>query len=300
MRLFSVLIVVFALVIAGVVGVFVVPKLMTRSADQAQQAPPPKLPAKDVLVAAHNLPAGTILKADDLSLQRWPEEALNPNFMVKDKGADPQKDAVGRVVLRGFEGGEAIVAARLLKPGEAGFLAAALKPGMRAVSMKIDPVTGAAGLIVPGDRVDILLSEHYSIEYASAGGESSGGMRPKEKNVDSVMLYDVRVLAIDQQVQDIDSKPKLGTTATVEVDLEQAQKLALAARMGILSLALRSHAKSDTPDPDVSLVQDVEVSPFLAGLTRPKAKSAGSDAESGGGDGGVRVYHGAATGGAGK
>src|SRR5215469_12571246 len=137
MRPISATIFIFALTFAAIVY-FVVPKFLARP---SAPAPVAHVASDDVLVAAHDLPSGTILKADDVRWQRWPQEGLDPNFLLRDKGADPQKDAVGRAVLRGFATGEPITAQRLLKPGDAGFLAAVLKPGMRAVSTRIDAVS---------------------------------------------------------------------------------------------------------------------------------------------------------------
>jgi pilus assembly protein CpaB len=270
----SIAIVVLALSLA-IVMYFVAPKLLNRSQPAAQPVIATRIAAGDVLVAARNVPAGTILKADDVRWQRWPEEGLDPNFLMRDKGADPQKDVVGRVVLRGLGVGEPVTSPRLLKPGESGFLAAALTPGMRAVSVHIDAVSGDGGFIVPGDRVDVLLAERFQINY---GSDQSSGLRPAQKQVNSVVLRDVRVLAIDQEMQDIDKKPKVGTTATVEVDAVQAQKLVLAAQMGALSLALRSLTKPEHPAREGGLVQDTDVSSFLGSLMH--------------GSSGVRVYRG--------
>lgn len=273
MRPISVMILVFALMFSIVVF-FVVPRFMNRQSAPAAPAAV-HIAAGDVLVAAHDLPAGTILKADDVRWQRWPEEGLDPNFLLRDKGADPQKDAVGRAVLRGFAAGEPITAQRLLKPGDAGFLAAALTPGMRAISVRIDAVSGDAGFITPGDHVDVLLAERFPLTDEQSG---PGGLRPTQKQVNSVVLRDVRVLAIDQEVQDMDKKPKVGTTATVEVAITQAQKLALASQMGVLSLALRSFAKPEDPEKQGGVVQDTDVSSYLSSIA---------------GAGFVHVYHGA-------
>ncbi len=278
MRPISVMIVVFALALSAVVF-FVVPRLMNRG-PAAQPVTAVRIAAGDVLVAARNVPAGTILKSDDVRWQRWPEEGLDPNFLMRDKGADAQKDAVGRVVLRGFGAGEPITTPRLLKAGEAGFLAAALTPGMRAVSVHIDAVSGDGGFIVAGDRVDVLLVEKFPIMYSAESQASFTGLRPIQKQVNSVVLRDVRVLAIDQEMQDMDKKPKVGTTATVEVDAVQAQKLGLASQMGTLFLSLRSLVKPEEPVREGGIVQDTDVSPFLGNLVH------------GTGHGGVRVYRG--------
>ena len=272
MRPVSIAIVVLALSLS-VVMFFVAPKLLNRGQPAAQPVTAVRIAAGDVLVAARNVPAGTILKSDDVRWQRWPEEGLDPNFLMRDKGADPQKDVVGHVVLRGFGVGEPITSPRLLKAGEAGFLAAALTPGMRAVSVHIDAVSGDGGFIVAGDRVDVLLAERYPLAY-----NDSNGVRPSQKQASSIVLRDVRVLAIDQDMQDIDKKPKVGATATVEVDAVQAQKLVLAGQMGALSLALRSLTKPDVPVREGGLIEDTDVSAFLGSIVN--------------GNSGVRVYHG--------
>lgn len=291
MRFMSIVIVVAALILAAMVY-FVVPRFMNHAPAVQQTAQPTPPPGIEVLVAAQTLPAGTILKADDLRWQRWPDDRLDGGYLTKDK-ADAQRDAVGRVVLRGFMSGEPITALRLLKPGEAGFLAAALAPGMRAVTVKIDPVSGDAGFIVPGDHVDAMLNEKYDITYATTPQSSTySGARPMQKTVNSIILEDVRVLAIDQNMQDLDSKPKLGTTATLELDPVSAQKLALAPQIGSISLALRSlvhdELEAKLSDPVPSMVQDFDVSPFLGSLRHASTIVATT---------GVRVYHGAATGG---
>jgi pilus assembly protein CpaB len=186
-------------------------------------------------------------------------------------------------VLRGFAAGEPVTAQRLLKPGDAGFLAAALTPGMRAVSVRIDAVSGDGGFIIPGDHVDVLLAERFPLMDGGASEAAVGGPRITQKQVNSIVLRDVRVLAIDQSAQDMDNKPKVGSTATVEVTITQAQKLSLAAQMGTLFLALRSLAKADPPESPGGIVQDVDVSPYLS---RVANGSDGRDV--------IHVYHGAA------
>lgn len=280
MRPASLFIVLFALTLS-VLTFLLVPRLLSRPAE-VQAAAPVRIAAGDVLVAARPLPAGTILKASDVRWQRWPEEGLDANFVLRTKNDNAPQEHVGRVVLRGLSTGEPVTAQRVIKPGEAGFLAAALTPGMRAVSVSINVVSGDAGFIVPGDRVDVLLAERYAITYGSSESSSSG-TRPSHKTVNNVVLRDVRVLAIDQEVKDLEGKPKVAKTATLEVDLTQAQKLALAPQMGTLSLALRSLARPETVENAGGIVQDVDVSAFLNNLV---GKPAG---------GGTRVYRGAAS-----
>ncbi len=305
MRLVSILIVGLALVLAGVVF-FVVPRLMNRSAQEAQQnqqqAQPQRLAADDVLVAAHDLPAGLALKAEDVRWQRWPEESLDPNFVVREKGGDPNKDVVGKIVVHGIEAGEPVTALRLLKPGDTSFLAAEMAPGTRAVTVKIDPTSGDAGFILPLDRVDVLLTEHYGVAMAAASSQANVNLpQVATKDVTSVILRNVKVLAIEQTIQDLDSKPKTppGTTATLEVDLVQAEKLTIAPVLGTLSLILRAHALPERPEPEGAspTVEDFQVSPFraavlqqfLTNLAKAQQEQPGSP------ESGPRLYHGAGT-----
>jgi pilus assembly protein CpaB len=298
MRLVVVLIVGLALVLAGVVF-FVVPRLMNRSAQEAQQIQqqqPQRLAASDVLVAAHNLPAGLVLKPEDVRWQRWPEEALDPNFLVREKGADPAKDVAGKIVLHGIETGEPVTALRLLKPGDTGFLAAELAPGARAVTIAITAITGDGGFILPQDRVDVLLTEHYPMNAALQAAQLNLAISPKL--VTSVILRNVKVLAVDLAIQDLDSKPKVGTTATLEVDLTQAEKLALAPELGSLSLILRSHTLPDRPEPEGASpsVEDFQVSPYRAAALQQFYTNLAQSPQAQGGEAGPRIYHGASGG----
>jgi pilus assembly protein CpaB len=297
MRLVGIIIVVFALVLSGVVFL-AVPRLMG-TGQPAAPSPAQVIQAagQDVLVASHSLPAGTVLKSDDVRWQRWPLDAIDPSFLVREKGADPQRDAVGLMVVHGIEQGEPVTAFRVMKPGDAGFLAAALAPGKRAVTLAINPLTSEAGFILPLDRVDIVLIEHYAITPAAVS--SQAGASPPQvttKDISTVLMSDVKVLAIDQGMQDIDSKPRLGSTATLEVDLKQAQKLQIAASLGTLSLVLRSLRPAIPPETDptgpASIVEDFQVSPYRAALLAQSMGGAqGPTASIGGGM--LRVYHGA-------
>lgn len=303
MRLVSILIVGGALLLAVLVFLFV-PRMLNRGTpQQAAQPQTVQVASQDVLVAAKNLPAGTVIKGDDVRFQKWPLDALGPNYQVREKGADPQKVAIGLIVLHGIEAGEPITPQRLLKPGELGFLAAALTPGMRAVTIKIDALSAEAGFILPEDRVDVVLNEHYSLTLAPVTQQASQNIgQLSTKDVSSVILRNVKVLAIDQGMQDIDSKPKVGATATLEVGLEEAQKVAVAAQLGTLSLVLRSHTipAVTRPEPASPIVEDFEVSPFRASLIRQIYSNLAvtqqqalqqQNSPSGGGE--MRVYHGA-------
>jgi pilus assembly protein CpaB len=306
MRLVSILIVVGALVFAGAVF-FVLPRFMNRNQVAQGQPQIVRVASQDVLVAAKPLAAGTVLKSDDVRWQRWPEEAIDPNFFVREKGADPQKVAIGLIVLRGIDPGQPVTALRLLKPGDTSFLAAALSPGMRAVTVKIDAATAGGGFILPQDRVDLLLTEHYTLTTPLGSAGTGAGGAPQTqigtKEVSSVILRNLKVLAIDQGMQDVDSKPKLGATATLEVDLEQAQKVTIAASLGTLSLVLRSHTLPARAEPAgmSPIVEDYQVSPFRALALQQLLTNIASGQQQGQGqrtDETLHVYHGASLAGA--
>jgi pilus assembly protein CpaB len=198
--------------------------------------PPPEM--VEVLTAKGDLPVGSLLDKSDLSWRPWPKENLSDKFISKPKDQPPEESTelengvIGGVVRYQIAAGQPIVDGLLVKPGERGFLAAILSPDHRAVSISINASSGGAGLIMPGDRVDVLLTQN--IQVKSADGEE------EERRASETLLADVRVLAIDQKVSGDPEDPQVGRTATIEVSPRQAETLALGEEMGRLSLALRS------------------------------------------------------------
>jgi pilus assembly protein CpaB len=134
-------------------------------------------------------------------------------------------------VRKHIAAGQPITGGSIVKPGQRGFMAAVLNPGMRAVSLSTSAVSSVAGFVFPGDRVDILLTHRV------------GGRRGRL--VTETMMTKVRVLAIDQKVTDGNQKAKVGKTVTVEVTPRQAEVMAVAANLGKLSLSLRSLKQVD-------------------------------------------------------
>jgi pilus assembly protein CpaB len=127
---------------------------------QVVEAPPPE-PAYQILVASENLPAGTLVRPGQLRWQPWPEAQWNEGVYLEKKKANIE-DFNGAVVRQGLRAGEPITPGRLVRPGERGFLAAVLNPNMRAVSVPINAITGIAGFVFPGDRVDLILTHEIS------------------------------------------------------------------------------------------------------------------------------------------
>ena len=163
--------------------------------------------------------------------------------------------------------GEPIGTSRVIHPGERGFLAAVLTPGMRAATVPLNATADGAGLILPGDRVDLLLS-HQIPDMRDANGPA--------RNVGETVLTDIRVVAIDQTVNDQDKKPITGKTATFEVTSKQAEAIEVAKLIGNLSIVLRSAGDPEGKDGAKQTVAgptwDSDVSPLLK---RPDRGSGG-------------------------
>jgi len=274
-----------ALAIAGVTFV-VVPRLVRAPEPQTVIVEPKQAPTVDVLVAASNLPAGTLIKPDQIRWQAWPEQGVDANFIVRGKSDDPAKTIVSAAVKRGLVAGEPITLQRVAQKGEAGFLATVLAPGMRAISVKIDAVTGASGFVLPGDLVDVMLNAQYELEPV----DNSAG-KSTTKYFAEIVEPSVRVIAIDQSMKDVASTPpdekqqaKIAGTATLEVTVKQAERIAVASQMGRLTLVLTSLAKPEGGEHPAELlgwVDDVQVSRFLRAvksLPIPKKEEAPADA----------------------
>src|SRR5688572_17959644 len=223
-----------ALIVAAVTAL--VAKNMFTGAGAPSATAKPAVPAgPEVLVATRSLPVGTIIDAEALRFQRWPEGLVQPAYYIKGKPGVRPADLVGTVVRNEITAGQPFTQGALIKPGERGFLAAALGPGMRAVTVAVSPTSGVAGFIFPGDRVDIVLTQTV------AGGGDGPPLKASE-----TILRNVRVLATDQRMssQGEDGKPIIvnTATATLEATPKSAEKIAVAQTIGSLSLSLRSIA----------------------------------------------------------
>ena len=206
-------------------------QLPARPAAVAEAAPVP--PAKvQILVAAHPLRAGSLLKYDDIQ----PHEVLAAAMPAGARTDTPQAraDLAGSMIRRSLQPQEALLPVDLLRPGDHGFLAAVLRPGMRATTVGVDAVSGTAGLIWPGDHVDVILTQVNDDHALPAAHRASA----------EAVLGDVRVIAIDQQLMQgaAGTSPEPGSTHTVtlEVTAVQAERVTLAERLGHLSLSVRA------------------------------------------------------------
>ncbi len=188
----------------------------------------------EVLVATRALPVGTILDATALKFQPWPKELVDNAYFLK-KETD-LKSLQGTVVRNAITAGQPVTQGALVKPGDRGFLAAALGPGMRAVTVPVQANAAVAGFVFPGDRIDLMLTQTVS----------GGGDGPPLK-VSETVLRNLRVLATDQRTDNTvgeDGKTEVRTfsSITVEATPKLAEQLTVAQTLGSLSLALRSIA----------------------------------------------------------
>jgi pilus assembly protein CpaB len=185
-----------------------------------------------VLVAQRALPVGTIITADVLKFQEWPDELVQDAYFID--GEADLNALLGTVVRYSITAGEPVTQGALVRPGDSGFLAAALGPGMRAITVPVSDKTGVAGFIFPGDRVDLVLTQ--TVE---------GDGRPLRTA--ETILRNLRVLATDQNTtqevaEDGTTVVRTARVVTLEVTPKIAEKVAVAETIGTLSLSLRSIA----------------------------------------------------------
>jgi pilus assembly protein CpaB len=205
----------------------------------AEQAVVRAEPVTLVRVAYRDLVVGSFLDDSEAPFAEY-VGALSDDLVTQ--GVEPERDVLGAVVITPIAAGQPILRSKLLLPGEDGFLAAVLHPGMRAVSIAVDPVSGNAGHVFPGDRVDLILTQSLSSD--------DDPQRMSQRWASETILEDVRVIAVDQSLSsDLTTRDpgRPAHTITLEVSQRDGEKVALAADLGRLSLSLRSLARAN-PD----------------------------------------------------
>ena len=231
MRARTVILFLVAILLAGGTAMLVRSWLAQQRTVEAEAAPMPPPPVqKFVLVARSATARGQILKPTDLAWQMWPDGGIDHAYIQK--GTKTIEDFAGWVARDPFGPGEPITEPKIVAPGSRGFLAAVLRPGMRAISVPVTATSGISGFVFPGDQVDIVVSE----TLPAAGGS---GNAPQRKGAETV-LHDIRVLAVDQKLDSKASEAVVAHNVTLEVTPKQSEIIAVASDMGKLSLSLRS------------------------------------------------------------
>lgn len=276
-------IIVICIAAVSAIGLALVVRAMGSPSNQpvatAAAAPVREEPKTRILVAAHDLEPGKRLTDGDLTWKDWPVASLSPAYITDGSAPPPaepveaapapegavarvtrtaaaaadavtgasKSDYVGSVVREPIAAGEPIIERKIVRAGDSGYLAAYLEPGMRAMAIRVTVETAAGGFILPGDRVDVLLTRETNL------GNMGAQEGDRSKFSSSTVMQNVKVLAIDQatRVGD-DAQAVVGATATLEVGPRDAEALALAKSEGELSLVLRSYADTGGPSGRVS------------------------------------------------
>ena len=221
-----------ALVVAALTA-FMARNLMQGAATPEAGAVPivaPQVNGPEILVATKALPVGTILDASALKFQPWPKELVDNAYYLKDK--TDLKSLIGTVVRNPITAGQPITNGSLVRPGDRGFLAAALGPGMRAITVPVQAQTGVAGFVFPGDRVDMVLTQEVT----------GGGDGPSLKVAETI-IRNLRVLAVDQSMTETkDDKGELiaRPASTVTVAAGRASIWPLSSLVSVIDWSVAS------------------------------------------------------------
>jgi len=236
MRARTLLLLLVALILAG--GTTMMARVWLASQRQAPAEAAPiavPMPAKSVLIARSPIQRGQLLKPDDLAWETWPEGGIDKNYVLI--GTKTPESYSGWVARQPISAGEPLAEAKIIAPGNRGFLAAVLRPGKRAVTVPVSTTSGIAGFVFPGDQIDLIVT--YSVQEAPRPGSQPGPMI--DHKISETVLRDIRVIAIDQKLDAKAGEANANLkTATLEVTPKESEIIALASDMGKLSLSLRS------------------------------------------------------------
>jgi pilus assembly protein CpaB len=210
-------------VLFGLLAVFVAQSWLNSATEERMrslEANKKPLNTRTIVVASKPLRYGTELSPQLLREIAWPQDDLPKGAFAT--VADVMKDGK-RVVLAAIEPNEPLLSVKITGSGQRATLSALVRDGMKAVTIRVNDVEGVGGFVLPGDRVDVVLTRQFDKTSAS----------------NDLVLQNARVLAIDQVADERADKPTVAKAVTLEVDMVGAQKLSLASSVGTLSLMLR-------------------------------------------------------------
>ncbi|SDE56702.1 Flp pilus assembly protein CpaB [Rhodospira trueperi] len=245
------------------------------AADSQEQLP--VFTGQRVLVADANIDPGSPLRSSVLRWQPWPAEDILPSYKVIgdveglseqavfDQRTRLEAEMTGKIARRAIAAGEPITDKTVFTREDANFMAGALNPGMRAVAIPVDEESGAAGFILPGDLVDVILTHDLQKSMPRGSGDSRSNA-PVSRYLSETILESLRVLAVDQMVMDEDGEPQLVDTVTVEVTAREAEVINLAKEMGSMTLTLRALTDRQAP---VGLAALFGIGPAEGPVDRP-------------------------------
>ncbi len=235
----------------------------------------------EILVAAKNIPLGAELDSIDMKWQSWPESAVFVGAIVRQEDQNVT-DALSGRVRRDVASGEPLSELALLSSGVGNIVASSLEPGKRAIAIKVSAESMVGGFINPGDHVDVILTHKVRVP-----NDDKSVMRGTvDRFATETVLENVRVLAIDQRATNSDTdKAKVGRTITLEVTANEAEKIALVAEMGDLSLSLRPVGDESKNAANADITTDVSVSKILQEIAKRSGDGGGTSKT-------IRVYSG--------
>ncbi|WP_395018962.1 Flp pilus assembly protein CpaB [Dongia sp.] len=255
-----------AAIAAFLVSQFLASQTTTAPTTQTMQAG-----TQNVLVAARDIVPGTVLSADDIRWEPWPETLIDDRFVVQPAqvenqapSADPQQEFIDRIARRSIMAGEPMSREMVIKQGDSGVTAANIAPGMRGITINVTPNQGVAGLILPNDHVDLLMDVSVR-ELVGLNGWKDVVLKYGAET----FLRDIRVVAINQKLSH-DPKEGVaepGNLVTLEVTPDQAERILIAQQVGTVSLTLRSLVPGlNDKDKSQTFTMDVRASRALSSL----------------------------------
>ena len=209
-------------VVFGLLAVFVAQGWLNYQAELSRKTVAPKpqaLATRTIVVAAGPLRFGAHVTPEQLREVAWPDDAIPAGTFATIAELTQGK----RIVIASIERNEPILRTKITGAGQKATLSAVIQDGMRAITVRVNDVEGVAGFVLPGDHVDVLLTRQAE----------------RTTGTNDVVIQNTRVLAVDQLADDAADRPTVVRAVTLEVDTIGAQKIALAASLGNLSLMLR-------------------------------------------------------------
>lgn len=236
-------------ILAGIIMALMLTRQDTASNSQGEQSSQVQTPAAaelEILTTLRPLPAGTLLRESDFGWQKTRPEDVRPGAILR--GQAGSENILGAITRRDFAEGEALLTADLVMPYDRQFLAAVLKPGNRAVSISVNAPQSSSGLVLPGDYVDVILTQNL--------GE--GVVDLSRRSVAETILRNVRVIAVDRQlskpskteavIEETAGASNVPKTVTLELNEREAEKLFVATQLGTLQLSVRPLASLSEQD----------------------------------------------------
>ena len=247
MRLFNLMTFSMAFVLASLAGILALNWLEGQRQIEQPVAVKQPMKSKTIVVAVNRMGFGTELSTTNLREIEWHAEQLPEGAF--DKVSNILKAGERRVAISPIEPNEPILRWKITGPGQRATLSALLGPDMKAVTVRVNDVNGIAGFVLPGDRVDLLITRRETND---------------SKYYTEVLLQDVRVLGVDQLADERSEKPAVAKSITIEVKITDAQKVVLASAVGSLSLALRGAGSAQLSQTSRITPSDLSVRPIVA------------------------------------